>query len=162
VDLQNGTLVAEQTTAWVLYDDKFIYVAFQCKDTEPGRIFARETIRDYRFGQGGGFDRLSEDAVEVGFDPFMGHKQGDRSVFSLNPLGTRSASLAGGRGAKVEWKGDWDGAVKRVQDGWTAEMRIPWGILSYPASKQPITIGINFARTNARTRIDSIWSNITN
>ncbi len=159
IDTQNGTVVAEQTSAWVLYDDKFIYVSFHCKDSQPDRITARESIQDYRFGQS--VDRLSEDAVEVGFDPFLSHKQGDRSIFSLNALGTRSALLAGGRGAKVEWKGDWQGAVKRVADGWTAEMRIPWAILNYPSSKKPITIGINFARTHARTRINSIWSNIT-
>ncbi|MBI3721828.1 MAG: hypothetical protein HY248_04670, partial [Fimbriimonas ginsengisoli] len=83
----------------------------------------------------------------------------DVSLFSVNPLGTRSARLGGGRAGKREWKGDWDGAAKRTVDGWTAEIRIPWEILSYPSSKQPISMGINFARFQYRTQIYSLWSN---
>ncbi len=158
VDRQYGRVQADQTTAWILYDDKYIYVAFYAHESRPESITARETIRDYRYQ--GNFDYLSEDSVEVNFDPFRGHSPQDHSYFALNAIGTRSVSLGGGRGGKREWKGDWDGAVKRVADGWTAEMRIPWGILNYPSSKQPVTFDINFSRVQSRTRIESVWSNI--
>ena len=48
VDRQNGTIPADQTMAWILYDEKYINVAFHAKDNQPDKITARETIRDYR------------------------------------------------------------------------------------------------------------------
>src|SRR5437667_5902107 len=97
IDPQTGKPVADQTTAMILYDDKNIYVAFIAKDSQPDKITARETIQDYRFGSFY-FDSGSEDALEVGFDPFNTHKQPDRSIFAVNALGTRSSVLGGGRG----------------------------------------------------------------
>lgn len=158
IDIQNGTPVGEQTRAYILYDEKHIYVGFHAKDSQPSAITARETLRDYKFSQQ--FDPLSEDSVDVAFDPFETHRQEDRTIFSLNALGTRSVRLAGGRGNKLEWRGDWQGAVKRVADGWTAEMRIPWASLNYPSNRRAVNMGINFARYQNRTRIMSIWSNI--
>jgi len=157
VDRQNGRVVADQTIAYILYDEQSIYVAFHCKDSEPDQITARETIRDSQYQ--GNSNEDSEDNIEVIFDPFQSHRYEDLTRFSLNAIGTRSARLGGGRGGKREWKGDWDGAVQRAKDGWTAEMRIPWAILNYPNSKQPITMGLNFRRFQYRTRLESIWSN---
>src|SRR5262249_25861355 len=39
VDRQTGAIPPDQTTAWLLYDDKYIYVAFYCKESRPDRIF---------------------------------------------------------------------------------------------------------------------------
>jgi hypothetical protein len=158
LDSQNGTPVQDQTTAYIVYDAKYIYLAFDCRESEPDKIYARETLQDYRIT--GTFDRASEDAVEVGFDFFQSHRIEDRTVFTLNAIGTRSARLAGGRGGKVEWKGDWIGAVKRTPTGWTAEMRIPWAIVNYPAGKKPVTMCINFVRTQSRTRLTSRWCDL--
>ncbi len=45
----------------------------------------------------------------MSFDPFNTHKQPDRSLFAVNLLGTRSASLEGGRivtqNAATNWYG---------------------------------------------------------
>jgi hypothetical protein len=158
IDIQNGNPVAEQTSAALLYDEKYLYVSFHAKDSQPNKIVAREVIRDYKFIQN--FDPLSEDSVDIAIDPFENHRSEERTIFSLNALGTRSVRLAGGRGNKLEWRGDWDGAVKRVSDGWTAEMRIPWASLNYPNSRKAVNMGINFARYQNRTRLMSIWSDI--
>ncbi|HEV2473823.1 MAG TPA: hypothetical protein VGS41_14200, partial [Chthonomonadales bacterium] len=100
----------------------------------------------------------TEDNVEVTFDPFCSHQWGEESRFSLNAIGTPSAKLGGGRANKVEWEGEWQGAVKRMPDGWTAEMKIPWAALSYPASHGPMVMNINFIRFQERTQIQSVWS----
>jgi hypothetical protein len=54
----------------------------------------------------------------------------------------------------------WNVAAKIVEDGWVVEMEIPWEILNYPETTEPIWMGINFSRSQARTRIASKWSNI--
>ncbi len=153
-DRQTNAPAPDQTTAYLLYDDRYIYVAFYCKDSEPDKIVGRETVRDSRYNNGG-----TEDSVEFVLDAFQSHQFQDLSRFSVNPLGTPSARLGGGRANKTEWKGDWDAAAKRVSDGWTAEMRIPWAILNYRAGQAPQTFGLNFARFQEHTRIDSVWSN---
>ena len=149
-DGQNGNPVAEQTVAQILYDEKYLYVSFRCAESQPDKIVARETVRDTQY-QGNGTD---DDNVEVVFDAFNTHKFEALSRFSLNALGTRSAQLAGGRANKVEWQGDWEGAVKRTPEGWTAEMRIPWKILNYPSNKNALNIGINFGRIKTIYRLD--------
>ena len=157
IDRVGGNQATDRTTAYILYDQKYIYIAFHCEDSKPESISARETVRDYRTRD---FDKASEDCVEVNFDAFHGHSDHDRSIFSLNALGTRGASLAGGRGGKLEWRGDWDGAVMRTPSGWNAEMRIPWQGLNYPSGGAAISMGINFVRYQSRTRVQSIWSNV--
>ncbi len=166
-DVQNGSVVSEQTTAYLAYDDKYLYVGFLCKDSNPSQITARETVQDHKYAseQDSPFSNAppkpeSEDNVEIILDPFEAHRPQDVTRFSLNAIGTRSARLGGGRGSKVEWKGDWEGAVKRLPDGWSAEMRIPWGILNYPQSKTAIRMGLNFQRFQLRTHLLSMWSNI--
>lgn len=159
VDRQSGSVVRDLTTAWLAYDEKHIYIAFSCKESQPEKIVARETLRDSKYAPRDG-DPNNEDNVEVLFDPFRAHREEDMTRFSVNAIGTRSAKLGGGRGSKVEWQGDWDGAAKRLPDGWTVEMRIPWAMLNYPNSRQPITMGVNFTRFQEHTRIESIWSNV--
>ncbi len=148
----------DRTGAMICYDDEAIYVAFRCFDAVPSAIVARETVRDSQLSNNGG--EAGEDSVDFMLDPFLSHKWDDLSRFRVNPIGTRSARIGGGRGAKAEWSGDWAAAAKRTNDGWTAEMRIPWRLLSYPQSREPVTMGVNFARTQYRTRIRSIWSDL--
>ena len=105
-------------------------------------------------------DLSNDDYVRVEFDPFLTYKPNDYSTFYVNALGTRRSELSGGRAGKVEWQGDWDAAVSRVADGWTAELRIPWAILSYPHGGKPVTMGINFRRQCQRTRVESMWSDL--
>lgn len=160
-DIQNGSPVTDQTIALLMYDDKYIYIGFECSDSKPESIVARETVRDAKFNQSSHGQTNNEDNIEVQFDPFTTFQGNDISAFSVNAIGTRSAALAGGRASKAEWKGDWDASVKRTASGWTCEMRIPWASLNYPSGKKAITMGINFLRFQDRTKILSMWSNTT-
>ena len=150
-DIQSGKPVADQTVAYLISDKKYLYVGFSCADSQPNSIVARETIRDAQLD--------NDDFVAIILDTFVSFKHEDLSIFTVNPLGTRNARLGGGRAGKLEWQGDWDAATRRTPTGWTAEMRIPWGILSYPRTSR-LTIGLNFRRVQQRTRIESHWSDL--
>lgn len=148
-----GTLVADQTTAWIGYDDTFIYVAFHCKDSEPRRIVAEETRRGVR--------ARGDDRVRFRLNPFNSRRGDDESELHVNARGTQSTEIAGGRAAKLEWEGEWQAAGRIVEDGWVAEMAIPWRIFTRPAGEgRPLTMGINFERYQARTDTRSYWSNL--
>lgn len=147
-----GSKEIDQTIAWLAYDDKNIYVAFKAMDSQPDQIVGREIQRDAQF--------RGEDVLTFSLDPFRSRRFDDTNYFNVNPLGTPSAFIAGGRADKAEWRGDWEAAARRVPDGWTAEMRIPWQMLILPGGGQPATLGLNFRRRQQRTQIESYWSNI--
>lgn len=159
IDPITGSPVNDQTVARVLYDTKNIYIAFECKDAQPEKVYARETVRDSKYQNGNNGPNETEDNVEVRLDTFNSHKPEDISLFSVNAIGTVSSKLAGGRANKAEWKGALVAATKRTQTGWCAEMQIPWNCLNYPAAHGAITLGINFQRFQLRTQLLSMWSN---
>ncbi|HZP81861.1 MAG TPA: carbohydrate binding family 9 domain-containing protein [Chthonomonadaceae bacterium] len=152
LDSQTHKPAPDQTEAYLMYDKTYIYVAFYCKDSQPDGIVARETVRDAQL--------FNDDTVEFRLDPFLTYKWEDHASFQVNPLGTRRTRMGGGRAGKLEWQGDWDAATRRVSDGWTAEMRIPWAILSYPRGRGQKLMGLNFRREQQRTKISSMWSDL--
>lgn len=152
VDPQNGKPYSEQTIAYLLYDDVNIYIALLCKDSKPEAIVARETVRDS--------DMESDDNVRIVFDPYLTRKFNDYSIFTVNPIGTRSTNISGGRAGKIEWQGDWSAVSKKVPEGWVAEIQIPWAILNYPNRRDPFNFGLNFRRWHERTKVESMWSDL--
>lgn len=157
-DRQTGKEALEQTVAWIAYDDDAVYVAFDCRDSKPETVVGRETLRNSRYQNQDDGSNGTEDYVEVALDPFLTGKRTDFAKFAVNPIGTRSARIGGGRAGKAEWIGDFDAAARRTDSGWTAEMRIPWATLNYPSGGKDLTIGLNFVRFQYRTRIESQWS----
>ena len=151
-DERTGKPANNQSIGWLVYDDAAIYVGLHLYDDMPDKIVARQT-KD-QTGIGG------EDWVSFSLDPFHTHQYSDRNFFMTNPLGTKYAHLATGRAAKSEWIGLWKAAAKIVDDGWVVEMEIPWQILDYPDTKEPIRMGINLDRLQQRTGERSWWCNL--
>ncbi|MFQ3669338.1 MAG: carbohydrate binding family 9 domain-containing protein [Fimbriimonadaceae bacterium] len=152
-DARRGGPVADDTRVWIAYDDRNIYVAIYAFDSEPERIVARENRRGVGF--------RNDDRVRFRFNPFNSKRGDDESELNVNPLGTQYAEIAGGRASKQEWEGVWQSAARIVEDGWIAEMAIPWEIFVRPASDgRPTTMGINFQRVQQRNDVRSYWSDL--
>lgn len=152
-DTQLGTPVKDDTTIWIGYDDRCLYVAFYCHDSRPQDIVARETQR--------GASLSNDDHVTLYINPFNSKRYEDETQLALNPINTQSGRFAGGHAIKQEWEGAWQSAARIVADGWTCEMAIPWNdFVRPPATGKPVTLGINFERYQARTQIYSQWSNL--
>ncbi len=143
--LESGTRAAEPTTAWIVYDKENIYVAFECKDSQPQSIRAQQRKR------GGNMDE--DDSVSLILDPFSESRSAALTHFKVNAIGTQWHSVQSSETGKTEWIGDWDTAVKRNVDGYSAEMRIPFAILKYD-SRNP-NISLAFVRKHAR--LDLEW-----
>lgn len=139
---QDGSKASEPTTAWVCYDKKHIYVAFYSKDSQPGAIVAEQKKR------GGSMN--SDDRVEINIDGFGSANWSRLMWFQVNPRGTQREVIQSGSASNIEWRGDWEGTSKRVADGYTTEMAIPFSMLHYDP-KQP-NICIMLSRYHARTR----------
>ncbi len=141
-----------QSIGRLVYTDNAIYVGLHLYDDMPDKVVARQTKDQTRI--------RGEDSVSFSLDPFHTHQFSDRNFFIVNPLGTKYAHLATGRAEKSEWIGLWKAAAQIVDDGWIVEMEIPWQMLDYPDTKEPIRMGINLDRLQQRTGEKSWWCNL--
>ena len=152
IDERTGKLSKSQSIGRLVYTDKAIYLGVYLYDDMSDKIVARQTKDQTRF-QG-------EDWMSFSLDPFHTHQFSDRNFFMANALGTKFAHLATGRAEKSEWIGLWKAAAQIVDDGWIVEMEIPWQMLDYPDTKEPIRMGINIDRGQQRTGARTWWSNL--
>ena len=152
IDERTEEPAKNQSTGLLAYTDSAIYVAVHLYDDAPDKIVAHQTKDQTRFH--------GEDQVIFSIDPFHTHQKSDRNFFVVNPLGTKYAHIATGRAEKSEWIGLWNTAAQIVEDGWIVEMEIPWQMLDYPETTQPIEMGINIDRFQQRTGERSWWSNL--
>ena len=141
-----------QSIGRLVYTDKAIYVGLYLYDDMPDKIVARQVKDQTRIS--------GEDWVSFSLDPFHTHQFSDRNFFIVNPLGTKYAHLATGRAEKSEWIGLWNTAAQIVEDGWVVEMEIPWQMLDYPDTTDPVQMGINLDRFQQRTGERSWWCNL--
>ncbi len=143
--------VADDSVVKLVYTPKAIYVGWYLYDSEPDKIVARQTSSKEMWG-------ITEDWVSFEFDPFHRHQP---TWFMANPFGITYVLIPRKTGDLTdnERMGRWNVGAKIVKDGWVVEMEIPWEILDYPETTEPIWMGLNFQRVHARPRIASSWSN---
>lgn len=149
-------LVKDQTIVKIVYTDKAIYVAWKMRDSDPGKIKSHRTKDHLRF--------VDEDAVCFSIDPFHTQIHTHRTLFMVNPLGKKYVQFASNSKKTLvvdQSKADQlNVAANTVDDGWIVEMEIPWKVLDYPDTSEPIQMGINFNRKQQRTGENSWWSNV--
>ena len=148
--------VEDDTVVKLVYTSKAIYVGWHLHDSQPDKIVARQTKDQVRF------DQAIEDWVSFSIDPFHMHQFTGRTFFMVNPLGAKYAGTPRLDRDLSKVLHLWNVAAKIIEDGWVVEMEIPWEMLEYPQTTEPIQMGINFDRLQARTREHSWWSNIGN
>lgn len=152
--VRTGNPVEDNSKVKLVYTNEAIYVGWYLYDSRPDKTVARQTQDHARFG------KTTEDWVSFSIDPFHTHRFSDRTFFMANPLGKKYAHSPARDSNKTEWMEQWNVAANIVEDGWVVEMEIPWQMLDYPDTTEPIRMGINFDRGQARTNEHSWWSNI--
>ena len=142
----DGAEPSERTEVYLLYDDDALYVGARMYDSEPARI-AAPTVRH---GQGlGGDDRLV-----VILDPFNTRRTGYR--FETNANGVRHDALYENVSSfQSEWTVIWDTAASVFDNGWMAELEIPFKTLPFDPAID--TWGFNFGRGIRRRGEEVAW-----
>lgn len=124
-----------RTCVYVLYTTDAFYVGAQLFDSEAELISAQVLRQGERF--------VSDDFFGVILDPFNDQRSGYR--FTVNSNGVRSDLIYQNTSQQNQnWEGIWSAAASRNEDGWVAEMEIPFNTLSF--DPQDDTWGINFMR----------------
>jgi len=133
--------MTERTEMRIAYDDAYLYVAARCYDRVPDGIRANSLYRD----------RLSgDDVFGVILDTF-----GDRENarwFWTTPTGVRGdlALANDGDSNNTSWNTHWDVATVQNDDGWFAEMRIPYSSLGFQHDGGRVVMGLIAYRYIAR------------
>ncbi|MGE4657848.1 MAG: carbohydrate binding family 9 domain-containing protein, partial [Gammaproteobacteria bacterium] len=137
---------AELTEVFILYDKNNLYIAAKLSQSQPNGI----TAQVLRQGEG----LWGDDYFGVILDPFNNRRNG--YLFQLNPNGVRAEALyENTTQTQFDWVGIWQGKARIQEDGWIAEMSIPFRTLSFDPKND--TWGINFTRQIARTHERIGW-----
>ncbi len=146
---REGEPAVNRTEAWVLYDDRNIYVAARCWAADPSRIVANEMRRD-------AYAIFQNDNFGIFFDTFHDRRNG--FFFYTNPLGAVSDQLiTDERDTNRDWNTVWDLRTARFEGGWAVEMVIPFRSLRY-ARPGPQEWGLQLRRV---TRAGNEFSYLT-
>lgn len=136
----------QKTRFKILYDDRSLYIAIQCFDTEPDKIVSRLTRRDGFDGDWVGIflDSYHDQRTAFGFIVTSGGVKCD--VFEAND----------GRNEDDSWNPIWYTKTHTDSEGWTAEMRIPLSQLKF--GKDPDQVwGLDFMRRYFRGEERYVW-----
>ena len=109
----------EKTEAWIMFDDRNVYVAGRRWDSAPPSMWvAHEMRRDTS-------QLRQNDTFGVMFDTFYDRRNG--VSFSTNPLGALADFAITNEGnPNSDWNPVWDLRPGRFEGGWTVEMQIPF------------------------------------
>jgi len=119
----DNTPAAQKTLVYCLYDNKYLYFGFKCFDTNPEQIRANLTDRDKIF---------QDDYVVVILDTYGDYNKAYE--FCVNPFGIKGDLLRSGDDDEEEDESFdliWEASAARNENGWTAEMAIPFSSLNF-------------------------------
>ncbi|MBN1938271.1 MAG: carbohydrate binding family 9 domain-containing protein [Candidatus Aminicenantes bacterium] len=146
-DPQDGQPSTEPTEVWVAFDDKALYIAAHCRDSEPDKIISRLGRRD---------SQVESDWFSFAVDPYFDKRTGYR--FAVNPAGSIiDETLSNDVGSDSSWDGVWEARTAVGSDGWTVEMKIPFNQIRF-AKMDEYVWGINFRRVIQRKNETATFS----
>ena len=169
-----GELSAERTEVRIGFDDRNLYIAIICFDSQPENIVVTQNRRDASL--------RDTDSVQILLDTF--HDGQNAFIFGTSPTGiefdaqvskagqSRGAgggpARAGGLGGaqrggssafNLNWDGLWRVRSQITKRGWESEIIIPFRTLRYKPGEA--VWGLNIMRNLRRRNERSFWSPIS-
>ncbi|MBK8599159.1 MAG: carbohydrate binding family 9 domain-containing protein [Flavobacterium sp.] len=144
-----NTAPAEQTKFKIIYDKKFLYIAFRCYDRDPSKIVRRMSRRD-------GFEG---DWVEINIDSYHDKRSGFSFTSSVSGVKGDEFISNNGNNWDGSWNPIWYLKTNIDEEGWTAEVKIPFSQLKFGNDKEQIW-GIQVQRRFFRAEERSTWQRI--
>lgn len=147
-DPRDGEPATERTEIRFLFDDGALYIGAKMYD-RLGRDGVTTTVvrRDNHF---------NSDFIELVIDSYHDHLS--RAFFYINPSGSRQDLLGIGTSCcDSGWDPVWDAATAITDEGWVAEIRIPFNQLRFSGEVEQ-TWGLQIRRFIQRTNEYVAWS----
>ena len=138
---------SEDSTFLVVYTKDALYVAAKFHDREPDKIGAQILMQgDWSWG---------EDSFTVMIDPLNQGRSG--YLFDLTPNGVRNQALYENVSTvNWNWRGIWHGETRIAENGWAAEIEIPFKTLSFDPDND--VWGLNVGRYIGRKGEQIGWT----
>lgn len=150
---QNGVPSANRTEVRLLYDDDALYIGAVMYDSTPDSIFAELGQRDD--------GDINADHFWVEISPFNDGLNGDMfKVSASNVQIDNKMTTTESWEHSDTWDAVWQSRTSINDEGWIAEIKIPYSALRFPRSAVQLW-GINFWREVRRTRETSSWNFVT-
>jgi hypothetical protein len=135
---------SQKTEIRILYDDNAIYVGAMMYDTAPDSILKQLGNRDDA--------NMNADAIGIEFDTY--DAQSDAYSFQVTAAGVQSDY----REYDATYNAVWQSAVKIMNNGWSAEMKIPYSAIRFPSNDSSMTWGLEVFRYIRRVREYDQWA----
>ncbi len=156
----DGAPATELTEVYIAYDSDYIYFGFYAHYQDPSIMRANRVDRD-RAPQ--------DDLLTIYFDTFQDQQRGydfDVNAYGVQGDGIISAGTGGGGGGGIpradrSWNTLFDTGAEIVEDGFTAEMAIPFKSLRYPrrAPGEEHRWGFQFVReVKGKNEENIVWA----
>jgi hypothetical protein len=147
---KEGTPARERTDIRVLVDRDALYFGITCFDREPSAIVASQLTRDA--------DLDVDDHILIVLDPFFDQRNG--FFFSVNPAGARADGQVSNNSehANRDWDGIWNAEARITDEGWVAEIAIPFKTLRFRPGQE--SWGLNVQRLTKRYNEIDRWSGV--
>jgi hypothetical protein len=150
-ELDFGKLSTEKTKVAIVYDKLAMYIGVWCFQNDAKKINAKFLQRD--------FDYDNDDNFQVIISPFNDKRNG--YLFVINPLGARADLLvSGGEEGNKNWNGVWDAKTTITEEGWFAEIMIPFNSLQFKNQTEH-EWAINFERNIRALNEQVLWQGWT-
>ncbi|MBK5256869.1 MAG: carbohydrate binding family 9 domain-containing protein [Vicinamibacteria bacterium] len=146
---QESAPASEDTEVRIAFDADSLYIAAYCHDREPKKLIVSALRKDFKEDE--------QDTFGLALDTFKDRRNG--YIFYTNPEGAKADQQFANEGREINasWDAVWWVATRKVENGWIAEIRIPFKALRFEPSDQA-TWGVNFARRIRRKNEVSYWS----
>lgn len=142
-----------QTTAWVMYDDDFLYIAAINYQKREDLVIAtlKRDNPNYHW---------NSDGFSVVIDPY--NQQTNGFIFGVNAAGAKMDGVVSLENSNtrpdVNWDNIWHSAVKVHDEYWVAEFAIPFKSINFDPNSEEW--GINFVRNDMKRNEYSTWSHV--
>ncbi len=143
---RTGEPGTEKTEFLFLFDENNLYIGIRC-EAPPGGITAKEMARDVSLGD--------DDRVQILLDTYLDGRNG--YWFQIGPRGSIGDALISenGKGFNKSWDGLWDGKARITEQGWEAELIIPFKTLAFKKGQD--TWGLKLIRNIKKKSEVSYW-----
>jgi hypothetical protein len=145
---KEGKAPSQATKFKILYDDKFLYVGYQCLDSQPDSIIKRMSRRD----------EFPGDWAEIHIDSYYDKRTA--FSFTISASGVRGDEFISNNGNFDEsWNPIWFAKTSINEQGWAAEIKIPFSQIRYGNEPNKVW-GIQVLRRLFRKEERSTWQYI--
>ncbi len=137
-----------ETEVRVVFDRDHLYFGILCRDDDPSSIVANQLSRDSQL--------RTDDNIAIVLDPFLDRRNG--FFFETNAVGSRTDGQVANNAERRtrEWDGIWNAAARVTDEGWVAEIEIPFKTLRFKPGET--TWGLNVERTVVRLNEVNRWA----